>query len=467
MNESNRVRTFVLGTNQALHTHGLYVRSLTDLADGEIALVNGAGLCYDDTVPITVATDEMRFVVRNGNEMLYTPFFTQGHITASRVKTAVYDRNQVSYVGYNMSGNSIEVIDSNDYYIRIYRREWDMSGTKGDIKYGIYSSDATATESEIAYGWTKSLIANFSREPHQDIIFDRVYSGAVTEKISPGVDYISLIVTKGSRWVTLSVAPSVDIAVGDILNLAGVAYIVTSLDTTSPTTIVELDIAWQHESGYVIWDEGSAAATITVTANAKDATITTASGLVFAVAGTVVYFDIAGVFYKAKMINDTDVELDQPYQGASGTEALAGGLAATGGSWGIRMEGQDRPFAVITKPYNKVRFDVQVLDSGNTPLTYAVTTHDGSGMYEQVAWEEWFCQHAEGKRYNDDSAVAQKRALAVSTSIYNQIVIHYYDDTYTGSINGTVRADAEITIAIPEAFGHAALINIVKAALAT
>ena len=461
MNESNYVRTFVLTTNQAMKTQGTYLRGVTDLADGQMALVNSAGLCYDSNAALTATTTPVRFGVRNGSDLLYTPFFTLASLTTAKKTTYVHGRNQISYIGYNTSSGSFEVIDDNQYQVNLTIHEWDMAGCPPMIKFGTYLSDATATQAEIAKGLCTSLVNNFSREAHQDIIFSRVYSGAVTNYAWVN-DYLTFTVIKESQYITPDSGDAAtwfttaSVSADTILSLGGIAFIVESVDTS--TGVTKLDMAWPYESGTVIWDD-TASRTISVYNGSKAATLGTsiATDITLA-AGAVIYLDIAGKFYKARMTNaTTGVLLDQPYQGTTDAAALiGGGTAAAVGNWGIRCETQNREFAVETKPYNKLRFEIQFEDMGTTTgPTYTTSVTEGSGTYEYVACNEWFCQHAEGKRYNNDKGSAPKRALAVSTSLYNIATLHYENSYNTGSMAGSVVAKGEIVVAIPEAWAAA------------
>ena len=115
--------------------------------------------------------------------------------------------NQTDYVGYNGSTGSINVINSNIYSVKLHLIPSDTAGfMQQKIKEGFYESDASATQAEIAYGLTNSLIKNFSREPEKikysvdRIKFERINSGAQADALGTATATLNY----GSKSVVFS-----------------------------------------------------------------------------------------------------------------------------------------------------------------------------------------------------------------------------------------------------------------------
>jgi len=444
---------------------GSYIRTYTDLNDGQIAITDPKGLSVANGGGTSGGL--FKIVVRNGTNLYWTPLISG--VRSSVYPYVSYARGhyynapvpQIDYIGYNGSTGSITVTNSNYYKVWIHMKELDNTGQgTALIKDGVYESTSADTQVNIAYELTRSLINNWTREPWKDIYFDRTYSGAVTYKEFAGT-YGFATVVKGSRWITLSDAPGVAIAVGDILNLAGLAYVVT---TVSSTTVIELDIPWQHPSGYVIFEDLTTTTTIGVTNASTTAllSIQVNVGSVLAVAGAVIYLNIAGIFYSATMADTTTgVTLDIPYQGTTDLVAvIGGGLAAAGGNWGIRLEGASRtPYFVAGKvPYSVPMWDLFIEDFGATTITNSVTARMGTGTGYQIADEELFCQGFEKGNFTDQKDwLNTNRAHAVVTNNYDVITLSIKDEKAISAIVGQPTSFSEIMIAANHGTAHASI----------
>lgn len=449
LNQKN-VKCLILGKSITPVVAGTITR-YTDLVDGALAVVNQYGAVQSHGGGHTAGTT-LRMAVRNGTQLLYSPFFRGNQVQFAKKKVNVIPENELKYLGYNMTSGSIEVNDDSYYSIRIYHKEADAIGQEANLyKYGVYTTLSSATQSQIAYGLTRSLIDNYKREAWKQIVFDRVYSGAVTGGTWTG-NYLTWAVIKGSKFITSDEAHGIS-TVGTILSLAGLYFIVTGITSA---TVLELDIEWQHASGYVIWDDAAGASTLTTVKYSATATLNNAAEAPFNVAGTVVFFDAAGLFVSGVMANTTtSVTLDKPYMGTGAACALGGGTCAAGGNWGIRMEGLDRPFEVAKKPWSKVKFDVYFSINGNAAISTTVTNQvaavEGSGTYQQIAELERVCQLNEGGKYQNDYLSNTFRAEALTAGNYNLISINYTDQDPTGSLGGAAASPQQIVIAIPEA----------------
>lgn len=435
---------------------GTYIRSYTDLTDGMLAVTDPKGLSIAHTGG--TLNGLFKIVVRNGNYLYWTPVLSAARSTTypyvSYVRGKYYTAPvpQIDYIGYNyVAGTGIEVINSNYYKVWIHTKGASaMEQGSAIVKDGVYESTASDAESNIAYELTQSLINNWKREPWKDIYFDRTYQGAVTRYVWAG-DWLTFAVTQGSPYITADEAFTVTagVAVGTILSLAGLAYIVTEVVST---TVVKLDIPWQHKSGYVCWKDTGAGTCVVTNGNAT-CTLSVAMDAPAVTAGTRIFLDINGRFHEATMTAVTTVcTLAMPYQHTTDGVAVltAGGTAAAASRWGIRLEGAPRTdyFVVGKIPYSQPTWEVFIEDFGSTTITNSVAASLGTGTGYQIAEQELFCQGFEKGNFTDQKDFLNtNRAKAVVTNNYDMLTLQVKDEKTVSSIIGNPISPTEIVIA--------------------
>ena len=223
--------------------------SASYLADGEVVIVSSAGTVLTS---VTVATqDTIRIAQRSGDQIFYSPMITGKNIASYKGSAYSSDLEQISYLGYNGVSGALDEITSNDYLVRIVRQDTQATYlNKEMLKFGAYRSLASTSEEAIAKGLTDSLVANFSREPEQEIRFERVSSGASTAATGTG----TLTFTNGSTTVSASVDIDAVAVVGDYIRfgtaLTDAVYEIVSIDTVANTAV--LDVAYQGTSGTLL-----------------------------------------------------------------------------------------------------------------------------------------------------------------------------------------------------------------------
>lgn len=223
--------------------------SASYLADGEMVIVSSAGTVL--TSATVGAQDSIRIAQRSGDQIFYSPMITGKNIASYKGSAYSSDLEQISYLGYNGVSGAIDEITSNDYLVRIVRQDTQATYlNKEMLKFGAYRSLASTSEEAIAKGLTDSLVANFSREPEQEIKFERVSSGANTAATGTG----TLTFTNGSTTVSASVDIDAVAAVGDYIRfgtaLTDAVYEIVSMDIVANTAV--LDVAYQGTSGTLV-----------------------------------------------------------------------------------------------------------------------------------------------------------------------------------------------------------------------
>jgi len=355
-------------------------------ADGEIIILNESGQRVTDSN--VAATTKFRLVLgRAGESDLVSDLIEKSTISNAKLGVGAARANQVSTIGYNGTTGSLPVTNSNLYYVRLYIQEMLSSNSDGQrMKHGVYKSDASAAQSEIALGLTSSLINNFLREAEKFITFKALCNTAVAT--SHTMDE-TVTVTKGSKKISIATDydynSGTDLVVGDFLRIA-------DSDTTSALT-----------------DD----------------------------------------VYKIVAITSTsDIELDRPYQGASGTRTHAANstqaiTAAQGAAadWGIKLTGADLSFGAPDYRYSVVRWETQLENFGTT---VAATTgaSEGLGTYEAIASLESFLMGGYGEIYRMGAPLNHPQVLVAESAVagghYTLCTFNFKDSSVTGSFSEEV-----------------------------
>jgi len=226
------------------------------IADGELVVTDAGGTVLDTATVLTA--DAIQIVQGRAGSIdgvdTITPLITKADLIRYNSQAFANDTETVRVVGYDGTAGSIDAINDNLYMINIDMNESTVFGFGQDkSKYGVYSADATATEEEIANGLTESLIANFSREPEQDIVFERLVSDA-----SVAIGAATANVVNGSEQVTI-VAHSV--LAGSYLRFEGSATTdpIYRVASVVDANTVLLDVVYQGASNTAEAVEGIAA----------------------------------------------------------------------------------------------------------------------------------------------------------------------------------------------------------------
>jgi len=306
--EKNVANLLIVSNGSKTTTHTTNVSAaLAGMNTGESVVCTPGGIIVNAASAATLTQQFKIGTKLSTGKFLWSDIIDAKSITKIDARGFTPYTTQVDYVGYNGTSGSIEVMNDNIYTVRMYMLPIDMAGfAQQKIKRGVYKSDSTATQQEIAYGLTENLIQNFSREPEKtkygtnNIKFERTYSGAVTEGTWTN-NWLTWRVIRGSNYITSDEAHGYS-TVGNIIILGGVAHVITEITST---TVLKLDLPWQDDTGYVVQDDSFAAQTIAVTNGSTAATLSANAEAPFNVAGTVVYFTVAGMFVKGVMTNTT------------------------------------------------------------------------------------------------------------------------------------------------------------------
>lgn len=438
--DQKNISLALVGKNLAVVADTTLVNSLDVLTDGHVAIldinnksINSGSLTVNQVV---------RFVQRTGNELLYTPYFKVGDATCT-LQSYTAPTEQVSYVGYNGTAGSLDVINSNNYVIGIDLKDF----TRGNIyhKFGAYKSTSSAAQLDIATGLTDSLIRNFANEPNQWVKFSRTGNGTVAAftgsstvtKVTKGSTkvYTYTVTADGTGTFTASTAT---VTAADVVNIPSSGGRTFTFATATLGSGAGHYAIYIGTTLYLVADAGDAAANGTaICASINAGTQATASGTTTVtitynkdfyslppfviksdddstwtlVAVTVASGDAIPVKYKAAATTAAAAtfELDIAYQGETGyvyegtTAATNMGIATSNTLYGIKISGQVIPFQLNKYPYQKVNFGVTLTNftsttvTGNGVSSIGSAASPGSGVPEQIAEVIEFCNYNSGK----------------------------------------------------------------------
>lgn len=366
---------------------------ISSLSTGEPVVLNPAGLVVDATG--TLPTEFKIATKLTNGDLNISDIIRAKSIKSIHTTRYTAPTNQVDYVGYNGSSGSIDVINNNLYSVKLHLLPTDTAGfMQQKIKEGFYETDSTATQSEIAYGLTNSLIKNFSREPEKikysvdRIKFERINSGAQANALGTATATLNY----GSNAVVFSEDMTALVTAGTILRFG------TTGAGTAPCYVVT-----GHNSG--------------------------------AAAARVYFLDIA-------------------WQGTTQVLAAASVESVTEGNWGIKISSSTYYFEEPKWRYNMPVWKTYTQDCGSTVVTESVKATPGSGDYRQVSAMEQLFLGNEGNYYRAQIPQPTFRSETSASKTYALIVIEFEDDMTT-EIGGVAKSLKQLYIACEKGNGGA------------
>lgn len=254
MQTTRNVTQLFVGANIAkTAAAGNVINSIASLANGEIAVVNPVNNVQLTTAGLPAGLDGFKLIQRSGNRLIHSDVVKAGTVRRYTISLpATFPATeQVDYIGYNGTAGSIaDLIANNIYTVRLYVLDPTINGfMQQKIKEGFWKSGAAApNQRAVAKNLVESLIKNYSREPVQDIRFERINSGALLDAI--GV--LTATVVNGSKAVVFSGDATAIVTVGSLLRIGGTGagttpvYVVESVDAgVGAARVYTLDIPYQ------------------------------------------------------------------------------------------------------------------------------------------------------------------------------------------------------------------------------
>ena len=380
--------TLVCNDDTALVTTGT-INDYADLTDGDMAIVDEAGTAYADG-DSSDTNLKLRFAVRNGTKLLYSPFFKGKNVTRCHHTDNTAAVEQVVHIGYVGSGTySIDYANETIYRASVDVYENDSTSKGQNRRYeGVCKSGTAATQYSVTKAMSDSLINNSKKVSPKPIKVEMINSGAQAS----AMDTATAAVVNGSKYVVFSENMTAITTDGAIVRFG------TSGAGTAPCYKI------------VSNDGGAAAARV----------------------------------YK----------LDLPYQGATAAAFAAATLETVteGPYWGIQITGLTRTatFSPGKVPYSMVSFKAYKdgFDATITPVTYSTDMVWGEGVGYQVIEDELFTTGIRGNEYRKDWLAPATDLFTTVGTAYNIYTLEFTDDNPTGGFNA-INTPIQIALAYP------------------
>lgn len=367
---------------------GAATKTTTDFATsmntGEIGVFTPGGVRY--TEALADADDPFIIALKTTDgAILQTDRITKADVVSVHLKVGAAAAEQVDFLGYNGSTNSIDAQNDTMYRIRVNFQEGFQNNDHGttNVKHATYKSDASGAQHEIARGLAKAGNADMSREPKNtsgDPVI--VYKAICDEALNTAFDITNNVsVVKGSTTIVVST------------NL--------TYNTAAGTLVV---------------------------------------GDFIRIADSNVAPALTSNVYRVVAISSLTVTLDRPYTGASGTLTDAGDStqvipSATGvlNNWGVSITGQPQDFTATSAngaklKYKKTIFNTTVQNFGSTLNTLRSTAPSrGINTFEELVTLETFLRGASGEqvRTGDPNQFAWALQTLDANDPYDTIEIRY------------------------------------------
>jgi hypothetical protein len=375
-NVSNH-KQLLIGKNNPTYPTAGTVATPSTIADGAIAVttLDGVILNASSYTGFTTLPDTTPLVFVQGQgstkPLIKTAPFSKKDVLVAKGKLYASPNQQISTVGYNgTSGNIVNpgvgtsIILRNTFKTNFY--QFSDKLMESIVGYKVTAADTIFT---LADALTKRAIQDVQKYVNIPFKVERLFNGTRTAAtaantgtsrsivvVATGTPTVSVAATNASAVVTLSVSAStissVNFVAGDYIELAGETYKITAIGATGGTSIsITLDVAYQGPTATV------AAANVKFWNGTPDYT-----------------------------------------------------------ACGIQFTGLPQAkFAPNIFRYETSKFVTTATNFSTTPIVNAATVPtEGSGVYEQIAEEEFFFQLGEGMH---DNALIQVPPVTMRSNV--------------------------------------------------
>ncbi len=408
-NVSNHKQLLIDKNAPTLPTAGT-VATPSSLADGALAVTTLDGVILSDTTGAALA-DTTQIVIVQGQgstkPLIKSTPFSRKDVINAKAKKYTPATQQVSTVGYNgTSGNIVNpgvgtsIILRNTFKTNFY--QFSDKLMESVVGYKVTAADTIFT---LADALTKRAIQDVQKYVNIPYKVERLFNGTRTAATAATTGTNRSIVVVGAGTPAVSVA------------------------TTNASSVVTLAVA-----------------------------SSTISSVNF-VAGD--YIELSGITYKIVTVGATggasmSLTLDVAYQGPTATIAAANVKFWNGTpdytACGIKFTGlPQRLFGANTFRYETSKFVTTAQNFSTTEVVNAATVPtEGSGVYEQIAEEEFFFQLGEGMH---DNALIQIPPVTMRTNVETSgtySIIDFEVATQSGTMsfinNPVARKQVRVTV---------------------
>jgi len=478
----NNISFALIGKSVAAVTDATLIQSIDDLLDGQIALVDQNNKAMNGQT-ITLGM-KLRFVQRSGTQLKYTPHFTANNAT---VKLTGYTApaNQVSFIGYNGSAGSLDVIDNNYYSVWLTLLQ-SYNGIPYMKDFSFKSAKTSSTQVQLATGLYDGALKSFGREPYKYIKFERVASGTVAAfgtativKYTKGSKTVS-VYTKSAAGDATVTASTTSVTANALINVPttngrSFSFTADALGSGAGHTVIYIGT-----TSYVVADAGSNAQNAIAIATAINAGTQATAAVTSSTTVTITYLpwvenllpplvtissdDSTFTFPTVTIVTGDAVPvqyivptattsaatftLDYEWAGETGyvytnTTAATNTGITTPTNYGLKLTGLSTTFLIDKLDYAKQAFSLilkgftATTATGNGVNSIGIASSNGVGTYEQVAQTETFSDYNYGKILRGIYLTSD--ALPVDAVINTKYeIVTISAKKYVDSLNGSI-----------------------------
>jgi hypothetical protein len=302
------------------------------IADGEVVVVNSAGVVYDASSMSNITSPFIQVVQRNGDNLVWSSKINYNKLTAYRGKAFTFGQEQIYHIGYTGSGsNVLDITAGLDFQLTLIENQDDMVwSTQKKKNVTSVPNNLVTSQQDLA----KAIVKNVMKKYTIDGI--SITAAMLNSGTAATIGAITANVTHGSNVVVYS-NTATGVAAGSVVRLGATG---SAIGTTVPVYTVQgahptIPFAW-------ILDQPYAGPSNTTLPNADH------------------------------------------------------GLVTTGASWGVRFTGKALPFRRDFFKFKRTSFTLQMSGFGSTVITKSQEMGYGNGDGRLVLEEESFSKGFEG-----------------------------------------------------------------------
>ena len=373
------------------------VTASASTGSGSIFVVNEVGAAHNGAL---VAGDYFKVGQKHADgSVSYSPLVKFDNCSFSG-KATVARSEQATTFGFNGTSGSIDAVNSNRYTVRVnFTNDADLFSQQSDLHFFEYVSDASATEQEI-------------------------------------VDYIAQKMGKTQKLGGKSAGKDRSLAKVERLNTATSAGAQLNAGTDGTFTNGSKIVSCTNVDADAACIAGNYISVLASGGSAAD----------------------TDPIYKIVSIDATNnfLELDQPYQGASGTAAdnalyVVTAAAAAAGNAGIKVTGLAQEFKLGLLMDSVVTFEVSLDGWGASTAVATTAAVKGSGIGNEIAELEWFAKGSQGAPYHKGALPSNADNLtyyAATSAVYDMVECDCTIDAPKYAVAGAGVGRAQIVVAL-------------------
>lgn len=303
------------------------------IADGEIVVVNSAGVVYDTSMT-NITSPWIQIVQRNGDNLVWSSKINYNKLVALRGRAFSFGQEQIYHIGYTGSANSLDITAGLDFQLTIVENQDDMMWAE-QKKKNVTSvpNNLVTSQQDLAKAIVKNVMKKYTTDG-LSVTAAMLNSGSAATASGTAT---TTAVVHGSNVIVPN-GTMTNVAAGSVLRLGATG---SGRGTTVPVYTVQgahptITNAWILDQPYA----GPSNSTLSVTADA--------------------------------------------------------GLVTAGASWGVRFTGKALPFRRDFFKFKRTSFTLQMSGFGATPITKTQEMGYGYGDGRLVLEEESFSKGFQG-----------------------------------------------------------------------